>query len=155
MKTAVFVILFSNTRTEGEVHTQFADYNQILAAKTPGIEPLWLYANQPRGIAVEGHISVQITMPQFDGGYDYLPPDTEYVILLGYHPEREVIEALGIGQVNNHIVTSIEPLPYRSLDYIGYTLLSTEHQALLKSVAQGHISLMQALAELQRIQEAQ
>lgn len=147
------LILFSNSRTDGEIHTQFASYNQILAQKTPGLEPLWLYANQPRGIAVEGKIDVRIVMPMFDGSYDYIPPGTDYVVLLGYQPDREVIEAVGIGQVNQHIVTSTEALSYTSLDYIGYTMVLPQQQTLLKDVAEGRKTLQQLMAELQSINQ--
>ena len=94
-------------------------------------------------------MGVQITMPRFSGSYDHLPPDTEYVILLAYQAEQEVIQAIGIGEVNQHIVTSISPLPYRSLDYIGYAVVLHDQQALLKAVAEGKLSLIEAVAELQ------
>ncbi len=141
-------LLFANGRTSGEAQVQFFPYEQLGTAVLPGAQPLWAFATQPRGIRVEGKVGIGIQMPALAGGYEYILPDTEYVVLVGFDPEREVISPIGIGRIDNHRVVSVGKVPLQTLDYIGYALVVPSLQPLLGEIAAGTKSLHDLLAAL-------
>ena len=115
----------------------------------PGLQPLWAYATQPRGIEVEGQVSLRIAMPKLRDSYDYIPPGTERVVLLGYSPERKVLAPIGVGRIENYNVLSEGTVVLERLDYIAYAIVPPQHQPLFAAVAAGSKSLNQLIAELQ------
>jgi hypothetical protein len=146
--------MFSNGRTAGNVQFQFMPFEQLGAAMTPGIWPQWMFTAQPRGIQLEGKVALDLKMPQRNATYDYAPVGIEYVVLLGYNPERDVIEPIGIGKIdrtdaNNYRVKTINKVELKTLDHMGYAWLPPENQALLKDVADGKKTLQQLISELQ------
>jgi len=148
-------IHFNNNLNDGSVQTQFVSYDQIRANKTTGLEPLWMFATQPRGLQVQGRVGVDMIIPQYAGSYEYLPDNTRYVMLLGYDFDRQSIMPLGVGQVEHTRVKSVKALPYTSLDYIGYALLPYA-QDILEALAQEQLTLAQAMAQIQaRLSAAQ
>jgi hypothetical protein len=143
-------LLFTNGRTSGSVQAQFMPFEQLGAAIAPGAWPQWMFALQPRGINVEGSVGIDIKMPALRGAYDYIPANMIYVVLLGYNSDREVIEPIGIGKIENYRVTSLGKLKIQSLDYLGYAIVKPDQQALLKDVADGKQTLQQLLSVLQQ-----
>lgn len=143
-------LLFKNGRTSGNLQVQFMPYSQLNAAVTPGAWPQWMFAGQPRGVAVENAISVDIKMPMLNGGYGYIPPETQLVVLMGYNPEREAIEPVGIGRIENYRVVSTGKVTFKTLDYIGYALVESSKQPLLQDVVDGKATLQQLLSMLQQ-----
>jgi len=143
-------LLFNDGRTSGNIQAQFMPYEQLGSAITPGAWPQWMFAVQPRGVSVEGTVGIDIKMPALRGSYDYLPNDMAYVVLLGYNAEREVIEPIGIGKVENYRITSVGKVKLHALDYIGYAIVKPAQQSLLKEVADGNQTLQQLMAVLQQ-----
>lgn len=93
-------------------------------------------------------------MPMRNSSYDYTPPGFEYVVLLGYDSDREVIAPVGIGNIDrsnpqNYRVKSVKPIALTSLDYLGYAWIPPEYQPVLKDVAEGRKTLQQMMSEIQ------
>ena len=102
-----------------------------------GAAPLWVYAIQPRGLAVEGEVGITLSIPQLAGSYDYIPSESYlYVLLVGYNADIDVI-------------TSVSAVELTSLDYIGYVLLEPSLGESLEQVANGELSLQELKALLQ------
>ncbi|HSX86129.1 MAG TPA: hypothetical protein VLE50_12025, partial [Cellvibrio sp.] len=141
---------FNRGRSSGEIQYQFMPYDQLATQVLPGTAPQWMFVAQPRGVTVEGKVGIRMTVPQLDGDYTYIPATTRYVFIMGYNPERELIEPVGIGELVNNQVTSIGKVELKSLDFIGYAWVHPEMQPRFKAVADGELSLQQLLGELQK-----
>ncbi|WP_416398389.1 hypothetical protein [Allohahella sp. A8] len=142
-------LLFPLGRTSGAIQTQFFPFEHLGVSMMPNLRPLWAYATQPRGVEVEGPVSIRIAMPKLRGSYDYIPPGTERVVLLGYSPGRKVLAPIGVGRIENYSVFSEGSVALENLDYIAYVMVPQQHQPLLAAVAAGSKSLNQLIAELQ------
>ena len=142
-------LLFRRGRTSGEIQVQFFPFSHLAVPMMPGFTPLWAYATQPRGVEVDGPVGLRIKMPRLRGGYDYIPEGTERVVLLGFDTDRDVLAPVGIGRIENHIVTSENGVNLDTLDYIAFAMVPPRHQPLLEAVAAGEKSLNQLIAELQ------
>lgn len=145
-------LVFTNGRSSGEVQYQFMPYDQLGAKVSQGVWPQWMYAAQPRGISVEGNLSLSMEIPQRDSSYDYIPPGTQYVFILGYNADFEVIEPIGIGEIVGHQVVSRGQLSLSSLDFIGYAWVHPDYQSDLQAVLQGTKSLKQVISHIQQQQ---
>ncbi|ACE83320.1 Thrombospondin type 3 repeat family [Cellvibrio japonicus Ueda107] len=143
-------LLFNKGRTSGSVQYQFLPFDQLGTSVAPGAWPQWMYAAQPRGVTVEGDVGITMTVPTLDGGHDYIPEVIRYVFIMGYNPEREVIEPIGIGEMVNHKVTSIGKITMQSLDFVGYAWVHPDHQERIKAVVDGQLSFQQLLGEIQQ-----
>lgn len=143
-------LLFNRGRSSGEIQYQFMPYDQLGSQVLPGTAPQWMFVAQPRGVTVEGKVGVRMTVPKLDGDYTYIPETTRYVFIMGYNPERELIEPVGIGEMVNNQVTSIGEVELKSLDFIGYAWVHPELQPRFKAVADGELTLQQLLGELQK-----
>jgi len=141
-------LLFGNGRSSGEVQVQFYPYEHLSVAMMPSLTPFWAYATQPRGIELEGEVSLRIAMPQLQGSYDYIPPDTERVVLMGYDNDRQLLAPIGVGRIENFHVVSEGPVALTSLDYIAYVIVLPEKQSVLEEFATGQMSLNQLISEL-------
>jgi hypothetical protein len=142
-------LLFDGGNTSGDIQTQFYPHEHLGVASLPAFSPLWAYATQPRGVEVEGSVSVRMVMPQLGGSYDYIPSGTERVVMVGYDPTREVLAPVGVGRVDNHTVTTEGELALETLDYLAYVIVAPQHQPLLEDFSNGSISLNQLISELQ------
>ncbi len=142
-------IYFSNGSDSGRIHTQFLTFEQLGVSAYQRALPNWMYSIQPKGIEVAGPVKLDIAMPPLRGSYEYLPDIFQYVVLLGYNPQRGILEPIGVGKIDNHRVTSIGEVNLRSLDYIGYALVHPGQSALLEAVANGETTIEQLKAELQ------
>jgi hypothetical protein len=138
---------FPDGRDGGDLHTQFLTFDQLSVTALPGVLPLYLYANQPRGIEVSGTVSLTLIAPSLRDSYTYLD-GIPYVVLLGYDPEREVLVPVGVGQVDNHLISSQGKISLPSLDFLGFAVVNPALTPLLESVAKGDASLQQLNAAL-------
>jgi hypothetical protein len=143
-------LLFNKGRSSGSVQYQFMPLEKLNVGTTPGVMPLWMFAAQPQGIVAEGSVGIDIKMPPMDGDYEYLLPEIKLVVLLGYDPEREVIEPIGIGKIENYHVIGIGNIKPKTLDYFGYALLDPALQPLLQQVADGSKTMQQLLSAVQQ-----
>ncbi len=143
-------LFFNRGRSSGEIQYQFMPYDQLATQIYPGAAPQWMFVAQPRGVTVEGKVGIRMTVPKLDGDYTYIPETTRYVFIMGYNPERELIEPVGIGEMVNNQVTSIGKVELKNLDFIGYAWVHPELQPRFKAVVDGEITLQQLLGELQK-----
>ena len=142
--------LLFDGRTSGQLQYQFFQYDQLGTAVAPGAWPQWMYAGQPRGVEVEGKVGITMNIPQRDGSYDYIPGVIRYVFIMGYNPEREVIEPVGIGEITNHQVVSVGKVALKTLDFVGYAWVHPDFQVRMEAVANGQVPLQQLISELQQ-----
>lgn len=142
-------LVFGNGRSSGEVQVQFFPYEHLSVAMMPSLTPFWAYATQPRGIEVEGNVSLRMAMPQLHGSHDYIPPDTERVVLMGYDSGRQLLAPIGVGRIEDNHVVSEGELALTNLDYIAYVIVLPEKQEVLAEFAAGQMSLNQLISELQ------
>jgi hypothetical protein len=142
--------LFENGRTSGDIHTQFLPYEHIGDTFFPGALPLWLYSIQPKGIDLEGQVSLTFSIPQLSTGANYFDVDDyPYVVLLGYNKDQKVIEPIGVGKVTNGNVVSIGAIELTSLDYLGYAQINPDKNTMLEDYTEGNMTLQQLKAALQ------
>lgn len=145
-------VLFANGRTSGALHAQFVPFEQLGVQSTPSAMPLWMFSMQPKGVTIEGDVGLSIAIPKLRGSYDYINADIyNYVVLLGYNQQGEVVEPIGVGQIENLRVNSVRDVELRSFDYIGYALLLPSLNSTLERYANGEISLQQLKAALTSI----
>ena len=143
-------VLFDRGRTSGRIHSQFLIFDQISADIRPGFLPHWVFSVQPRGIRVEGEVGLEFTIPELNGNRDYIVNDEfTYVVMLAYNADTEVIEPIGIGEIDNTKIRSIGKLAVNSMDYFGYALVNPDLNNLLKDISEGKRSLSRLLAEIQ------
>jgi len=145
-------VLFNQGRTDGAVHVQFLPFEHIGANLWPSAIPLWLYGIQPKGIQVEGEVTLRLNIPSLSGSYNYLNAESyPYVVLLGYNSQQQVVEPIGVGRVENNQVISEGTVNLTSLDYIGYAQVLPNLAESLESFAQGNLSIQQLKAQLQTV----
>lgn len=143
-------VLFNNGRTNGAVHAQFLPFEHLGVQSWQSALPHWGFGLQPKGIAVEGDAEISFKIPELRGSYDYFDPEVyPYVVILGYNPDGQVLEPIGVGQVENLSVNSVGELHLSSLDYLAYALVSSTLNDTLIDYANGLISLPQLKAALQ------
>ena len=66
-----------------------------------------MFNQQPGPIQVRGTLALQITLPQLNGSYSYLPENGSRVLLMGQSADTFNIVPIGVGILNNHIGTSV------------------------------------------------
>ena len=109
-----------------------------------------MFAIQPRGLSVEGEVSLEFAIPELNGSREYIENDDfEYVVILGYNAELEVIEPIGVGRINNGKIIGAGKMPVNSMDFFGYALIDPEFNDLLRDIAEGNQPLRRLLTELQ------
>src|SRR5690606_35286996 len=143
-------LFFNRGRSSGEIQYQFMPYDQLGTHVLPGTAPQWMFVAQPRGVAVEGKVGIRMTVPKLDGDYTYIPDSIRYVLIMGYNPERELIEPVCSGEMANNQFTSIGKVELKSLDFIGYAWIHTVSQPRIKAAADGELSLQLLLGELEK-----
>lgn len=145
-------VLFDKGRTDGAAHMQFLPFEHIGARMWPGAVPLWIYSSQPKGVTVEGDISLTLSIPKLSGSHNYLSAESyPYVVLVGYNANQQVIEPIGVGRVENNKVVSVGTVNLTSLDFIGYAQVHQHLAEALISYAEGDVSIQQLKAQLQAV----
>jgi len=143
-------VLFDRGRTAGRIHSQFLLFDQLSARIHPGFLPHWMFALQPRGLQVEGEVVIEFTIPNLRGNRDYIENGLfEYVVMLAYNADAEVVEPVGIGRIDNGKVTSVGKLTVNSMDFFGYALIDPSFNGLMQDIAEGAQPIGRLLAELQ------
>lgn len=138
-------LTFPNGRDTGNLHVQFTKLTELGFNTMKEAIPYWMYAVQPAGIEVSGNVGVKIQMPILFGSYDYVPANGTLVVMLGFSNNSKLIEPVGVGRIQDNIVTSVGKLPMQSMDYFGYAMVETEHQPILQRFADGEISSIELL----------
>lgn len=141
---------FPNSRRAGNVHIQLRPFGELSTNASIGAMPQWLYGVQPTGIKVDGEISVTLNMPKLYGGYQYIPANGTYVVMVGYDSESDIIKPVGVGVITDQKVSTVSPIPMTQLDYIGYAMVDEELQPILVRYATGEITHLEIfLTELE------
>jgi hypothetical protein len=142
--------LFTNGRTSGPVHVQFLPFEHIGVKMMPGMVPLWMFGTQPKGVELEGPVKLRLRIPEFQGNRDYISSAAyEYVVMLGYNRERDILEPVGVGKIEGTEVVSMGELTLRSMDYLGYAQVDPGLNELMEAVGNGEASLQELIARLQ------
>ncbi len=142
--------IFPNSRISGPVHVQFLPQEHLGVQGYRYATANWLYGVQPKGIEIEGDVSLKLKVPMLRGGREYLDPEVfRYVVLLGYSRQGQVVEPIGVGQLTNNAVESRGKVNLSSLDFIGYAQVFPSLAPDLERYANGDISLPQLKAALQ------
>jgi len=145
---------FANGRTSGNVHVQFLTLSELAFAPTAAM-PHWMYNLQPGGIEVEGDVDIRIKMPLLYGSDAYIPAEGYLVVLVGLNAQSKMIEPVGVGQISNKVVVSVNPVSLDRLDYLGYALVSEAGQAVLQRYVNNDIHLSVMASELEHIAETE
>lgn len=130
-------LTFPNGRNAGNLHIQFTSVQELAFGTMKEATPYWMYAVQPAGIEVSGSVGVKIQMPILFGSHDYVPPNGTLVVMLGFSKNSRMIEPVGVGRIEDNVVTSVNKLSMQTMDYFGYAMVNTEHQPILQRFATG------------------
>ncbi|MDE1462691.1 Ig-like domain-containing domain [Spartinivicinus poritis] len=144
--------------TPRRIHTQFIPGKGIVRPVYPITGPSWAYQLQPAGIKTTGPIHLEIDLPQFQGGYGYLPDTSEkpyYVLMVGYKSDKNIIAPVGIAQINHQKLTTLQdyPVNYSRLDYIGFYMPPYNQQELFGQYIKGELLFEQLAAMLNSVNE--
>ncbi|MGS2716806.1 hypothetical protein ACVBE9_01415 [Eionea flava] len=141
---------FGQGRSSGNIHTQFLPFEHIKIPIWPNAIPHWLFSVQPKGISLEGNAGVSIKIPALRGNYDYINDEFyQYVVLLGYNEQNNVVEPVGVGRMENNRVISTGVLHLKSLDYLGYAQVTPDLAQVMEQYANNEISIQELKARLQ------
>ena len=142
-------LVFADGAARGNVHVQLVDYGSTLyQAKDLELMPLWMFNLQPGPIRARGKLGLRIRMPALYGGMDYLPPDNAPVLIMALDETSLNIVPVGVGVLENGVVTSQGELDLRRLDFIGVTLVDAAHYPRLRDVIAGRSRLSQVVSEI-------
>lgn len=136
---------------ERTIHSQFVLAGENVRDVQEGLAPLWFYQQLPFGIAPEAAVNLNIRLPAYRGGFQYLPFEGElvhHVLILGYNPEKNIIEPVGVGKIENKVLTSTEPVKLSVLDYIGYSQPLPAHEAIFTEYLNKNISFIELVARI-------
>ena len=137
-------------QSERSVHAQFITASQVVRETMDGLAPLWFYQLQPFGIEPSAAVNISLKLPALMGSYNYLPGGEEgesYALLLGYNPQKNIIEAVGLGKITGTTLTSALPVNYATLDYIGYSPLLPQMQEAAEQYLNQQISFAELVAK--------
>lgn len=138
-------LTFPNGRDTGNLHVQFAKVSELGFNTMKEATPYWMYAVQPAGIEVSGGVGVKFQMPILFGSYDYVPTNGTLVVILGFSNDSKLIEPVGVGSIQDNVVTSVGKLSIQTMDYFGYAMVDTEHQPILQRFADGETDSIELL----------
>ena len=133
-------LLFPDNRSQGSIHVQFLSYRDIPNPYPMVLSPHWIYSIQP-AVSVYGSIGIKIKIPQTSGGLNYKQPDGTYTVLLGYDEQRKYIQPIGIGEIQQDYIVSVNKIPLKRLDYIGYALIENKAQDALRKIVIGEMDI--------------
>jgi hypothetical protein len=143
-------LLFPDGRESGDLYAQFLSYSQIPYPIAPLAVPLYLYGLHPAGVEPSGAVALDLGVPALGEGFEHLPPEGVYVVLLGLDRESGQVVPIGAGQVEGHRVKSRGVVQLRVLDLVGWALAGPQHQDALAAYAAGTLPLVRLLAVLGR-----
>lgn len=125
------------------VHAQFIPMSSNVRPVDEELAVFWLYQMQPFGIRPVDELDIKIKLPKFRGTYDYLltQGQEDYnVLIVGYNPDKNLIEAVGVGLISGTTLTSAEGINLPSLDYLGYATPLLMHQPYFDQYLSGTMS---------------
>ena len=140
---------FPNGANLGNVQTQLIDGSSgLYRSEYIDLTPLWMFNQQPGPIKVRGSIALQLTLPKLNDSFSYLPDNGTRVLLMGQSADTLNIVPIGVGLLQNGVVTSEGSVTAQRLDLLGVVLVAPTHQTLLQDFAEGRINLDQLTGRL-------
>ncbi|MDP2714232.1 hypothetical protein [Rheinheimera sp.] len=139
---------FGQGRTEGTVQISLIPFEAVNAKVRGNLAPLWAYAAVPQGVTVNGHITMRLKAPRLYGGYDYLPNEQEYMVLLGRPTGTDELETVGVIRRQGNWLVSEGPVALQQLDYLSVGRVHFMLQPKMAAYAKGELALVQLQAAL-------
>jgi hypothetical protein len=147
--TSNALLSFADGNRSANVQTQLHSVTSgVYVSQHQALTPHWMFNLQPGPIEVSGEVNLQITMPSLYGSYDYLPSDSVPVLIMGLDADSLEVVPIGVGMLNNRVVTTPAPLRTERLDFIGVNLVAEEQYEELTRYINGEISLAQLQEQL-------
>jgi hypothetical protein len=146
------LLTFPNGRTEGDIHVQFMQLNQLGYKCFPSAMPNWAFAIHPIEIKVSGEIQMTFNIPDLYGMNDYVKKLSKYVLLIGLDEHSLQIVPTGVGRVDtlkNQVIS--EKIEITRLDYLGYALVPSEAQSILEQYIKGEIGLREMIGMIESL----
>lgn len=139
---------FGQGRAEGTVQISLVPFEAVSAKVRGNLAPLWAYAAVPQGVTVNGHITMRLKAPRLYGGYDYLPNEQEYMVLLGRGGGSDELETVGVVKRQGNWLVSEGPVALQQLDYLSVGRVHFMLQPKMAAYAKGELALVQLQAAL-------
>jgi len=145
-------LTFPNGRSDGDVHVQFMQLNQLGYICFPSAIPHWAFAVHPINIAVSNDITITYKIPELYGTMDYIEKIGERVLLVGLDDNALQIVPVGVGKVDRiNIQVVSEKIELNRLDYLGYAMVPSDAQVILDKYVKGEIVLREMIGEIERL----
>ena len=139
---------FGQGRSSGTVQVSLVPFEAVSAKVRGNLAPLWAYATLPQGITVSGDSAVRLKAPRLYGGYDYLPNEQEYMVLLGRAASSDELETVGVVRRQGNWLVSEGPVALQQLDYLSVGRVHFMLQPKMAAYAKGELALVQLQAAL-------
>ena len=139
---------FGQGRSSGTVQVSLVPFEAVSAKVRGNLAPLWAYATLPQGITVSGDSAVRLKAPRLYGGYDYLPNEQEYMVLLGRASSSDELETVGVVRRQGNWLVSEGPVALQQLDYLSVGRVHFMLQPKMAAYAKGELALVQLQAAL-------
>ena len=133
-------VFFSNGKTTDFGMALFMPLGTYAHQADAQFMPLWLFNVQPVGIEVSGNWQMNFQLPLHTEYQSHIWPEDTYLILVGYNPDSDRIEPMGVGQVKDNRVHSLKHA-FKQLDYIGYAPTPVAATKWIEDYLSGSLSL--------------
>jgi hypothetical protein len=141
-------VRFMSGEQSGNMQFSMQDVTQI-GMQVPNSTPvLWVLSGQPQGVTVSGHVELSMKAASLLGSYQYLPSDSQYLVLVGRGSESNELDVVGVAQRQGVWIRSQGKVQLENLDYLGFARVHYKKQAVLAEYANGNIELLELKAEL-------
>lgn len=133
------------------IHAQFVSAGQAVRSVMAGTAAAWFYQLQPFGITSTEPVQLKIHLPRRNGSYSYLGLESgghRHALIMGYNPDKNIIEPVGVGRIQDGWLTSVEDISFKSLDYLGYSMPLPDHQALFERYLDQQLSFAALVAQV-------
>lgn len=135
------------------LHVQFIPAEYSVRKIMQGLPVNWLYQIQPFGITTTGAVELEIKLPKRNGTYNYLAMkdgESRYSLLVAYNPDKDLIEPVGVGKIEDYVFTTDKPVTLPSLDYIGFAYPLPAHQTYFKQYLEKTMSFSELVSRVTR-----
>ena len=133
------------------LHVQFIPAEYSVRNIMQGLPVNWFYQIQPFGVTTIGAIELEIRLPKRNGTYNYLAMidgEARYSLLVAYNPDKDLIEPIGVGKIEDYVFTTDRPVRPPSLDYIGFTYPMPNNQPYFKEYLKGSMSFSELVSKV-------
>ena len=140
---------FPDGSSQGALLSQFTRLDEISEPLDPDFNPPWYFATFPQGVEISKAYTISLTLPEFDGSYDYVPAHRYYMLLMATDPLTGVISPKGVGQLSGHQIISLRH-QVTSLNHIGVAYIPQQYEHLAQSYIAGDLNLQEFIIQLRQ-----